>query len=493
MGIVRKQSVIGSALTYIGAGLGFVTSALLFPHFFSQEEIGVISLLVTYSVLFAQFSTAGFAQTITRMFPYFKNKNEGHHGFLFLSIAVVAVASIGMIAVFFAVKPLITGRESNLFTQYSFLILPLFVSTAFFNILDSYSKALYNAVRGTMLKEVAQRVLILLCIGAALVWNLSFGTFLYLYVLCFVLVLLYLVAALAFEGELHLQPDFSKLDSDMKREIRHVSLYGIVISASSFIILNIDRIMIDKLVAVDSLAQIGIYTTCSYFATMVILPSRALLKISSTLVAEAWQQRAVEKIRDLYIKSTITQLIIGLLVFIGLCVNLDYIFHIIPQNFSSGKWVIVFVGLFYLSDMASGISQQIIGNSPDYKKLSHFTVALVIAVIVFNLLFIPVWGITGAAVSSLCARLLYNIALWLYVRQKYGLQPYNKNHIVILLIGALTAVLVYFIPETRLLWLNIGIKSSAAVVLYCVGIYVSRVSPDVQELVDFACKKLRLR
>ncbi|MDR1760957.1 MAG: hypothetical protein LBR55_00760, partial [Bacteroidales bacterium] len=407
MGIVRRQSLIGSTLTYVGAALGFVTSALLFPHFFSQEEIGVISLLVTYSVLFAHVATVGFLQTITRMFPYFKNKENGHNGFLFLTLAVVGAATVLMTVVFFLVKPLITGNENNVFTQYSFLILPLFISTAFFNIFDAYSKALYNAVRGTMLKEVAQRVLVLVCIFASLWWNISFGYFLYLYVLCFVLVLLYFIVALTVEGHMHLRPNFTMIDKPMAREIRQVSLFGIIISASSFIIVNIDRIMIDKLVHVNTLAQIGIYTTCSYFATMIILPSRSLLKISSTLVAEAWKQNAMEKIRELYVKSTITQLIIGLLVFVGLCVNIDYIFHIIPENYASGKWVIVFIGVFYLSDMASGICSHIISNSPQYKKLSHFTVALLVMVIIFNFLFIPLWGITGAAIALCLAKLLY--------------------------------------------------------------------------------------
>jgi O-antigen/teichoic acid export membrane protein len=490
VGIVRKQSLIGSTLTYAGAALGFVTSALLFPHIFSQEEIGVISLLVTYSVLFAQFATAGFVQTITRMFPYFKNKEQGHNGFLFLTLMVVCVASLIMTAVFFVAKPFIVGTEQNLFARYSFLILPLFISIAFFNIFDAYSKALYNAVRGTMLKEVAQRVLILVCIGALWWWHLSFGSFLNLYVLCFVLVLLYLVVALAVEGQIFLRPNCTMIDKKMGREIWQVSLYGVIISASSFIIINIDRIMIDKLVQGNALAQIGIYTTCSYFATMIILPSRALLKISSTLVAEAWQQKAVEKIRELYVKSTVTQLIIGLLVFVGLCVNLDYIFHIIPESFSSGKWVIVFIGLFYLSDMASGICPHIISNSPQYKKMAHFTVALVGLVIILNILFIPLWGITGAAIALFLAKLLYNFMLFLYVRRNYALQPYGKNHLIILAIGAAVFLIVYFLPETDNVFLNIGIKSGATILLYCAGIYFSRVSPDVQELVEECRRKI---
>lgn len=278
----------------------------------------------------------------------------------------------------------------------------------------------------------------------------------------------------------------------MSREIRQVSLYGIVISASSFIAVNIDRIMIDKLVEGNALAQVGIYTTCSYFATMIILPSRALLKISSTLVAEAWRQKDMQSIRELYVKSTITQLIIGLLVFVGLCVNLDYVFHIIPENFSSGKWVIVFVGLFYLSDMASGICSHIISNSPQYKKMAHFILSLVALLVVFNLLLVPLWGITGAAIALFVARLIYNITLYVYVRRTYALQPYSKNHLIIIAIGAVVCAVVYLLPETSNVFLNIIIKSLATIILYCAGIYFSRVSPDVQELAQICLRKIKL-
>ena len=34
-----------------------------------------------------------------------------------------------------------------------------------------------------------------------------------------------------------------------------------------------------------------------------------------------------------------------------------------PETFKEGKWVIVFIGLFYLTDMAAGVKITIIGNS----------------------------------------------------------------------------------------------------------------------------------
>ncbi|MDR1761021.1 MAG: hypothetical protein LBR55_01080, partial [Bacteroidales bacterium] len=60
-------------------------------------------------------------------------------------------------------------------------------------------------------------------------------------------------------------------------------------------------------------------------------------------------------------------------------------------------------------------------------------------------------------------------------------------------IGAVVYAVVYFVPETANVWLNIAIKSCLAGILYCAGIYVSRVSPDVQELVEVCKRKLGLQ
>lgn len=306
---------------------------------------------------------------------------------------------------------------------------------------------------------------------------------------CYGIIFLYMVVALFRDKQLFLHPDFSLIDKPMANELIQVSLYGIIITSASIIVINIDRIMIEKLVIENPLAQVGIYTTCTYFATMIMLPNRPLQKITSTLVAEAWKRNDMEQLQVLYQKSTVTQLIIGTLVFFGLCINLDYIFQIIPEEYSSGRWVIIFIGIFYLSDMAAGVNKDIVSNSPKYKKLSHWTIALIFVIIGLNLLFIPSFGITGAAVSSCIARILYNIVAFSYVNRKFKLQPYSYRHILILIIGALSFVLCLLIPETSNLIANILIKSGLLTIIFCALIYVSKVSEDVNDMALSLFKK----
>ena len=486
MGIVRKQSIIGSIWVYVGAALGFLTSAILFPRFLTQEQIGLLSLLVTYSVLFAQLGSAGFLHTINRMFPYFRNDEKKHNGFLFFTLLIVSIASVFMVGVYFIAEPFITSNSSvdnNLFSSFAILIIPLFIFTVFFNILDFYVKALFNATRGIFLKEVFLRILILVVLVLFFLQTITFDSFVYLYVICYGVILLYIIITVIIEKQFYIKPDFTLLDKPMRKEIRSVSLYGIIISAAGFIVINIDRVMIEKLVVENPLAQVGIYATCTYFSTMIILPSRPLLKIASTLVAEAWKHNDHKQIQEIYTKSTITQLIIGILVFVGLLINIDYIFQIIPETFKSGKWVIIFIGLFYLSDMASGVNNTIIGASPKYKVLSHMTLVLIVLIIGLNFIFIPVYGITGAAIAAFIAKFSYNLFTYLFLKKKYGFEPYCKHHITIIGIAAVSYFCAYFIPETSNFIINIGIKSSIVVIVFSYLIYKFRVSEDVNEMV----------
>ena len=483
MGIVRKQSIIGSFWVYLGAGLGFLTSALLLPHFFDAEQIGLINLLITYATLFAQLASAGFQNTITRMFPYFRDESKKHNGFLFLTLVVVAIASLIMIGVYFLTESFITENSSksgNLMAEYSYLI-----------ILDSYTKALLNATRGILLKEVVLRLLTLCMIICFVFQILDYQSFIHWYVVSYGIILLYMVVALIYEHQFFLQPNFVLFDKAMVHEIFQVSLYGIIITSASIIVINLDRIMIEKLMVENPLAQVGIYTTCTYFATMVILPNRPLQKITSTLVAEAWKINDLKQLQTLYEKSTITQLIIGTLVFFGLCINLDYIFQIIPEEYSIGKWVIVFIGLFYLSDMAAGVNKDIVSNSPQYKKLSHWTIGLIFVIIGLNYVFIPSYGITGAAVSSCIARILYNLIAFSYVHRKFQLQPYSYKHLLILVFGLLAYGITYCIPETNYLIVNIILKSGILTLLFCGVIYFFHISEDVDDMVTSLLKKVK--
>jgi hypothetical protein len=70
LGVIKRQSIKGTACSYIGTVIGFITAGLLFPRFPAKEQIGLLSLLASYSILFAVFANFGFNSVIIRLFPY---------------------------------------------------------------------------------------------------------------------------------------------------------------------------------------------------------------------------------------------------------------------------------------------------------------------------------------------------------------------------------------------------------------------------------------
>ncbi len=61
---IAKQSYKGIVYTYLGIILGFITVGILFPRFLKPEQIGLISILLSYATIFGQAANMGFPVVI---------------------------------------------------------------------------------------------------------------------------------------------------------------------------------------------------------------------------------------------------------------------------------------------------------------------------------------------------------------------------------------------------------------------------------------------
>jgi O-antigen/teichoic acid export membrane protein len=196
----------------------------------------------------------------------------------------------------------------------------------------------------------------------------------------------------------------------------------------SIFVFNIDKIFINQML---DLSNTGVYTIAFYFGTLVVIPSRPLLKISGTLIAEAWKQDDIAQIRSIYYKSCLNQFIIGGFLFLGIWANIDNILAILGADYLQSKWVIFFIGLGYLIDMSTGANGLIISYSKYYKIALFFITTMIIASVALLYFLIPVWGINGAAIAIATALLINNLMRYFFLLYKYKFQPFNIKFILI--------------------------------------------------------------
>jgi O-antigen/teichoic acid export membrane protein len=264
------------------------------------------------------------------------------------------------------------------------------------------------------------------------------------------------------------------------REFFSVAFYGLINSYSGVLAVNIDIIMISYLVG---LSYAGIYSITFFFGTLIIIPARPLIKISSVIIAEAWKKNDLKIIRDVYQKSSLTLTLIGLLILIGIWGNIDNVFQIIRPEYLEGKYVILIIGLANIIDLLNGAGKQIIFNSQYYKQFSAYLLIYVGMIVLLNFLLIPTYGIIGAAVATLVSKFIFNVIIFLHIYIKHRIQIFNYKYLLLFVIAFCSYFLSTLIPQMSNYIIDILVRSSIITILYFVPVFLLKISPDINHYI----------
>jgi len=500
LGIIQKQSIKGSFISYIGILIGFVTGGILLPTLLSPEENGVLALLNTYSLLGATFATLGINAVSNRLFPYFRNPAKKHNGYLTIVLITSLIGFVISIIIFFTIKPVIIKdslEDSALFVDYIYLIIPLIFFTLLFQILDIYYAVLYNAVKGLFIKEFLQRIFILAALLFVLFKVLEFDKFVLAWVIALSLPGIILLVNLIKDGEFVISlPPKSFISTSLRTSMLSVGFFGIIVAFSNILIMNIDRIMINSMLGLE---LTGIYDRAAYFGILIIIPSRAIInKISTVVIADAWKSEDISTIKQIYSTTSVNQLIFGLLVFIGIWANIDNVLKILPPSYEEGKYVIFFIGLANLFTMISGVSGPILSTSKYFKTLTLFILIFVALVISSNLILIKILGLMGAAIASAFSVMVYCLLRYVFLLIKYKLQPYSYKHLIIIIIGLGVYFLNVLIPDLGktdspdfMMIIDIFVRGSFIVLVFGFMILKTKVSQDINNNYSILAGKVK--
>ncbi|WP_374165855.1 polysaccharide biosynthesis C-terminal domain-containing protein [Arcticibacter sp. MXS-1] len=164
----------------------------------------------------------------------------------------------------------------------------------------------------------------------------------------------------------------------------------------------------------------------------------------------------------------------------------------IPPEYAAGKYVIFFVSLGGLIDMATGMNGMILATSKYYKYDTYFFLGLIFLTVAANYVFIPKWGITGAAAASALTTLLFNLYRYLFIWKKFGLQPFDLKNFYILAVGLSILFLVQYLPVMPLL-ADIVIRSGLITLAYTGLLYMLHIVPEMNETIDGVLGKVLKR
>ena len=184
-------------------------------------------------------------------------------------------------------------------------------------------------------------------------------------------------------------------------------------------------------------------------------------------------------------------IIVGLFLFVLLWVNIDNIFHFVPKSeiYVAGKYVVFFIGLSRLVNMAMGVNNEIIINSKFYRWNIFLIPFLVVIAIATNYMFIPMYGIVGTAIATAISLLLSSIIRLIFVYVKFGMHPFSVSTVQIVMVAIIMYGISYLIPFVQNELIDLLVRSIILIAFAVTAIYYLKISVDANNLIDGLRKK----
>ena len=482
MGVVRNQSIKNSISFYIGMAIGALNTIVIYPNTFndSPEHLGLLQVILAYSLVLSTFTTLGIPKTFMRYFPEIKQKGQLY----FFALIVPLLGFLLTSLVYFSFKENIfqlMGTDSLLRENFFYIILLVFF-IGFYDVLTSISRSFLSAATPIFINEVFLKIYSMSVLLLHWFNYLDFSTFLKIYLLGYVLKFLILFSIQFFTKRLQFEFSFNNLKL---KELINFGIYVLVGSTAVVIVARVDMIMIENLL---DLEQVAYYTVAFFIGNAIMVPAKSINAISIPLIAKAWAHQDIKKIHLIYSKSSINQLLIGGVFFLCIWVNIDHVFDLLPKKFSSGKWVVFYIGLAQLFNISTGVNGAIITNTKYYRFDLYTSVLLAIITVIANLLLIPRFGIDGAAMATAISIFLFNLTRLIVVKYKLNIHPFSVKTIHTLV----TLILFYFFLIyifdfmffSELPFFNIFIKSCITLGLFIPLLFFFKLSPDITSFIN---------
>lgn len=484
MGIVIRQSIYSTFISYLGVAIGYINLLYLYPKFLSLEQVGLFRTIQDAAILFTPFAQFGLTQSIFRFYPQLVKDQRTSHTFITL-MALMALAGFAIFFLVFKIfeTPLLSYFQDNAkeIIQYASLVLWLTLVLVMIAVLEAFSRSLLKTVVPNLLREVMARlflsVLVLLYFGGII----SFDQFITGSVVGYLVWLLVLLFYLWGQGEISLQTNFTTLDQTKFPELFKYSLLSFAGMAGLILIGKVDSMMVSALLGFSANA---IYTTAFYMATVIEIPKRALSQIAMPLISRAFEKNDLKEVATLYRKTSINQFIIGSLLLIGVWINLDNLFDLMPNgvHYGTGKWVVIIVGAGKLVDMLFGPSSEIIVLSKYYRFNILLILILAALIVISNNLLIPRYGIEGAAWGAAFALVAFNSTKYIFIYIRYKIQPFDISTGKVLAIALVTLLINSLILKIENTILDIIFRSGLVTLIFGGLILLTKSSPEANDL-----------
>ncbi len=488
MGIVINQSIKNTVITYIGFGIGAMNTLYLYVYFLGDTYYGLVSFILGVSNIIMPLMSFGAQNTLIKYANRYETDLEKSTFFTFLLalpllfiIPFVFVGFVGyhQIASFFS-------TENAIVYDFIWQIPIIGICMGYFEIFYAWAKVHYHSVFGNFIKEVLIRLVISCLLLAVYFKWISAKEFMNW------VMLVYFLAMIGMKIYAY-RVQFPILKFSIPKNYKKIVAYSFIIILSGGIanmLLEIDKMMLNSYLKIENIAY---YSVAIFIASVIAVPSRAMHQITHPITSKLMTESNLVALNELYKKTSITLQIIGGLLFLGIILNIEQLYLILPSGYEKGMKIVSIIGFSKYLDLILGNNNSIIFNSKYYKWILGIGILILIITVVLNSILIPIYGLNGAAVATLISITFYSYMKLFFVVKKMKLFPFTLQTIKSFGITAICFLGFYFWNFNFNPIINIILKSILITSSYLFMHYYFDISSDINAVMNQFVNYFRIK
>ena len=484
MGLIQRQTLKASAVSYLGVTVGVLNTFFLYTYCFSESQLGEFRFIQDTAILLSGVFSLGLANVVVRFFPDFKNGLNGNNGFLGFLFAIATVGFVLYVGSYYLFRSYLPIEYCTNFKNISLILVGIVV----LDMLFQYSSNFGRITIPTLIKNLWLKVGLAFVAIFYAVNTFDFEQILIGVPLVYILGSLGLAIYLKKLGEFKITfiPKF--LTRDRVKKISTYAGFGVLGSLGSGLANRLDVYMVTDIL---DFSKTGVYTIALNAANILMIASGPILAISGPIIADSIKRNDIKRVDSIYKKSGLNLFILGLFLLLLLWSNVDSIFELIPNGevYAYGKYVILILGLSKLFDLLTSVNGLIIAYSKYYRFNLYALLVLGVINVVANLFWIPLFDIHGAALATMTSILLYNMLKTYYVFAKFKIHPFQIENILAVFTALVIYFLIIFFPTVSNPFLTIVTKSIVITILFLLAIVKFNLSTQVVQVYKDYLKK----
>jgi O-antigen/teichoic acid export membrane protein len=493
MGIVFRQTIKTTGVIFTGAVLGAAIT-LIQAKVFPQNQLGASRNLLNQGAVLYLFLLMG-TLSVVHTFAQRYDENDPRRPVLITFSMMVPIAATLLFCIpYFLLEEFIVAQYNEFDQPYIREFFPwlpvLGVLWSFMAMLEYYLISRMKVAVANLNREIILRLANIALIALFYARLIDFHLFVVGTVLVHVIPVAILFYLSTRTKGFHISFDWQIFSREDIRSIIHYAWYHMLLTVSLNLTGMLDILLLGML-SPNGLSDVAIYNIALFLISLLTIPYRAMTGAAFPRLNASFVNND-GNLESLFTRSAINIQLVSVGMWLIIACNLHNAVAVFRNEYAAFAPCFLILSIGRMVDMFTGLNTELISITNYYKFTSRLSAVLMFSILLFGWIFIPKFGLFGAAWVSTGTLVAFNLIKMGFLYQKMRLSPFTKQTGIIILCGAATYAVIKFLPALGNAIADAFVRSTCILAVYGLLMLLLRPSPDLSAFLAQVRKDKRL-